>query len=74
MIYQYRSQIKWLKFLLQEFSCKDMVTSIAMVMTISRTLTEKRTTDRLIGDMQHPSSPASASREDLGILLGISYL
>ena len=74
MIYQYRSRIKWPKFLLQEFSRKDMLTSVEIGVAIVRTLTEKRTTDRLIGDMQHPSSPASASREDLGILLGISYL
>jgi hypothetical protein len=35
-----------------------MLTSVEIGVAIVRTLTEKRTTDRLIGDMQHPSSPA----------------
>jgi hypothetical protein len=51
-VHQYRSRIKWPGFLLQSFGRKDMLTSIAIVMTIGRTLSEKRTTDRLIGDTQ----------------------
>jgi hypothetical protein len=51
-VHQYRSRIKWPKFLLYEFSRKDMLTSVEIFMTTSRTLTEKRTTDRLMGDMQ----------------------
>jgi len=52
VIYQYRSRIKWPTFLLQEFSRENMVTIVEIGVAIVRTPTEKRTTDRLMGDMQ----------------------
>jgi len=51
VIYQFRSRIKWPRFLLQEFGGKDRLTRVEIVMTIDRMPTEKRTTYKLIGDL-----------------------